>query len=123
MDFNLVVLAGRLAVAPELRCFESGTRLARLLVTVRSQSPRRRVDVVPVTLWDPPEEIEELPPGTGVCVAGMVQRRFWAVAEGRRSRLEIVAHHVQPEELDTSDGQAADEGPAAAKGGEARASN
>ena len=55
MDLNLVVLAGRLAAPPELRAFESGATLIRYLVTVRSEEPRRRVDVVPVTLWNPPD--------------------------------------------------------------------
>jgi single-strand DNA-binding protein len=96
MDLNLVVLCGRLAVEPELRSFESGTRLVRLLVTVRSDEPKRRVDVVPVTLWDPSDEfIEELPTkGQRLWVCGSVQRRFWEAAEGRRSRLEVVAEQV-----------------------------
>jgi single-stranded DNA-binding protein len=42
MDLNLVVLCGRLAVEPELRTFESGTRLMRLLVTVRSDWPQAK---------------------------------------------------------------------------------
>jgi hypothetical protein len=36
MDLNLVVLCGRLASPGELRVFESGTRLLRLLITVRN---------------------------------------------------------------------------------------
>ena len=59
MDLNLIVLCGRLAVEPELKEFDSGSRLVRLLVTVRSDEPRRRVDVVPVTLWDPPQDLLE----------------------------------------------------------------
>ena len=98
MDLNLVVLAGRLAAPPEIRQFESGTRLARYLVTVRSEEPVRRVDVVPVTLWDPPDELldSELVPGTRMWVCGTVQRRFWSAEEGRRSRIEIVADQVCP---------------------------
>lgn len=95
MDLNLVVLCGRLAAPVELRSFESGSRLARCLVTVRSEEPRR-VDVVPVTLWDPPDALvdAEPSPGQAVWVAGSVQRRFWGGAEGRRSRLEVVADQV-----------------------------
>lgn len=96
MDLNLVVLCGRLAVDPELKTFETGTRLIRLLVTVRSDEPKRRVDVVPVTLWDPPDDLVDELPGKGrrVWVCGSVQRRFWEAAEGRRSRLEVVAEQV-----------------------------
>jgi single-strand DNA-binding protein len=101
VDLNLVVLAGRLAAPPEIRQFESGSRLLRYLVTVRSDMPRR-VDVVPVTLWDPADDLIDADPAPGrrVWVAGGVQRRFWSGAEGRRSRLEVVADHVclRPEE-------------------------
>lgn len=97
MDMNVVVLSGRLAAPPELRAFESGSQLLRSLVTVRSNSPRRRVDVVPVTLWDPAKdhEIIEAAAGNSVWVVGTVQRRFWSSGEQRRSRLEVVAHHIE----------------------------
>jgi single-strand DNA-binding protein len=96
MDLNLVVLGGRLAAPPEVRQFESGTRLGRYLITVRSEQPARRVDVIPVTLWDPPDALVDAEPGPGrrLWVTGGVQRRFWAGAEGRRSRLEVVAEQV-----------------------------
>jgi single-strand DNA-binding protein len=95
LDLNLVVLCGRLAAPAEIRQFESGSRLARYLVTVRSEEPRR-VDVVPVTLWDPPADLVDAEPAPGqpVWVAGSVQLRFWSGAEGRRSRLEVVADQV-----------------------------
>lgn len=96
MDLNLVVLAGKLAAPPELRTFDSGSRLARYLVTVRAEEPRRRVDVIPVSLWDPPEELlaAQPHPGRRVWVAGSVQRRFWSAPDGRRSRLEVIADQV-----------------------------
>lgn len=110
MDLNLVVLCGRLTAVPELRVFESGSRLLRLLLTVRSETPRRRTDVVPVALWDPPEHLlePELGPGTWLWVAGMVQRRFWedASAGTRRSRLEIVAEQVTIRESEELPAQA-----------------
>jgi single-strand DNA-binding protein len=105
MDVNLMVLCGRLAAPPELRTFESGSRLVRYLVTTRTESPRRRVDVLPVTLWDPPDTLlaEDAVPGRRIWVAGAVQRRFWEATEGRRSRIEIVAEAVcLKEEPDTA---------------------
>ena len=100
MDLNLVVLAGRLAAPPEIRQFESGARLVRYLMTVRSEEPTRRVDVVPVTMWEPSDELinGDPQPGARLWVAGSVQRRFWSESEGRRSRLEIVADQVCPRE-------------------------
>jgi len=102
MDLNLVVLCGRLAIEPELKELGSGSRLVRLLVTVRSDEPRRRVDVVPVTLWDPPDELlEEMPEkGRRVWVCGSVQRRFWESPDGRRSRVEVVAEQVHVKDVE-----------------------
>lgn len=110
MDLNLAVIAGTLSAPPEMRTFESGTKLARYLVTVRSTEPRKRVDVVPVVHWDPPDagSAGELDRGDRVWIVGTVQRRFWNAADGGRSRLEIVAHHVEAfsEEVDAEVEQA-----------------
>ncbi len=97
MDLNLIVLAGHLAAKPEVRTFPSGASMVRYLVTTRTEVPRRRVDVIPVTLWHPGDHAEgELPDrGTPVWVAGAVQRRFWSSGDGTRSRIEVVAHDVQ----------------------------
>lgn len=96
MDCNIVVLAGHLAAEPEHRVFPGGTSLIRMLVTTRSSEPRRRVDVIPVTLWEPPQDLldAELDRGRRVFVVGSVQRRFWS-EDGRHSRVEIVAVDVQ----------------------------
>ena len=95
MDLNLVIIAGRLAAAPEVRVFEGGSTLVRYLVTTRSEKPRRRIDVVPAVLWDADEAATGFERGDRVWIAGSVQRRFWSDDHSRRSRIEIVAHHVQ----------------------------
>ncbi|MDP8958481.1 MAG: single-stranded DNA-binding protein [Actinomycetota bacterium] len=96
MDLNLVVLAGRLTAPPESRTLDSGSHFIRYLVSVRSELPQRRLDVVPVILRHPPEDVAGAEPGPGqrIWVAGSVQRRFWHAPEGRRSRLEVVAEQV-----------------------------
>ena len=98
MDINLTVLCGRLATAPELRVLDSGTRTLRLLVTVAAKHPRRRIDVVPVTLWDPDQDLvdAELEQNARVWVTGAVQRRVIDGPEGRRSRIEVIADQVTP---------------------------
>lgn len=97
-DLNLVVLCGRLATSVEVRTFDSGAVMVRLLVTVRVDTPRKRVDVVPVIYWPSGDEslpFEDLAPGVRVWITGAVQRRFWGVSRGgRRSRLEVVAEQV-----------------------------
>jgi single-stranded DNA-binding protein len=106
MDLNLVVLAGRVAADPEIRTFESGSTLLRLLVTVRSSEPRKRIDVIPVVMWSPDDDVVEgVTLGRAVWVAGSVQRRFWSANDGRRSRLEVVAHEVSLREDTMPDGE------------------
>ncbi len=94
---NVVVLSGRLAAQPDIRRLESGARLGRYLLTVRSGGHEARIDVLPVTLWDPPRAVAEEapPPGTKVWITGSVQRRFRSGAEGRRSSIEVVAKHLE----------------------------
>ncbi|HSR45898.1 MAG TPA: single-stranded DNA-binding protein [Acidimicrobiia bacterium] len=96
MDFNLVVLGGHLAAPPEVRVFESGARLLRYLITVKNDEPRRRVDVLPVTLWDPSDDLlgRESQAGDRLWCVGSAQRRFWDGRDGRRSRIELVAASV-----------------------------
>ena len=91
---NEATLSGLLATAPEHRTFGSGAALARLLVTVRLQSPSR-TDVLPVTVWEPNPELIGAVRGTPVTVHGQVHRRFWTDAEGRHSRVEVVADTVE----------------------------
>ncbi|NNF64589.1 MAG: single-stranded DNA-binding protein [Acidimicrobiia bacterium] len=103
MDLNLVVFGGRLAAPPELRVFQSGMSMMRYLVAVRSGTPSR-MDVLPVTLWNPDREHCEAfdTPGDRVWVAGSVQRRFWDDPDTRRSKLEIVASAVEVRDDDVS---------------------
>jgi len=100
MDCNIVVLAGQLAAEPEHRVYPGGASLMRLLVTTRTTGPRRRVDVIPVTCWEPPQDLLDarLDRGRRVFVVGSTQRRFWS-EDGRRSRIEIVAHDIQARPL------------------------
>jgi len=108
MDLNLVVLCGRLTTPAEVREFESGTRMLRLLISVSTEAPRRRTDVVPVTLWDPDDELVEQVSEKVVRVwaVGAVQRRYWESPDGRRSRLEVVAAQVTVHEPDVEEVEA-----------------
>ncbi len=74
----------------------------RYLVTVSVDYPRRRVDVIPVTLWDPSDDLVDAPgeKGERIWVCGSVQRRYWESPDGRRSRVEVVAEQVKIRDLD-----------------------
>lgn len=105
MDTNIVLICGRLAAKPELRKFESGTKLLRMLVTVRSEAPRRRADVLPISVWidqipddERDQDLDLMEAGNRLYIVGAAQRRFWDGGDGRRSRIEIVASHVWKED-------------------------
>jgi single-stranded DNA-binding protein len=95
-DLNLAVIAGRVASDPEVDMVEGGSRRLRMLVTVKAESPRRRIDVIPVTMWDPPDELVNpgLQASTTVMVVGAVQRHVHKERWGTRSRLEVIAASV-----------------------------
>lgn len=95
-DENRVLLCGRIASPPDLHTFNSGTRKLRLIVTTRAEEPRKRIDVIPVNIWDPEDELlgDELAVGARVLIHGAIQRSFWDGPEGRMSRLEVVGLHV-----------------------------
>jgi len=98
MDINITIISGRIAAEPEVTYHASGTTSVDILVTNRSAKPRRRIDVLPVTMWDPSEElIDDLRDsrGMGVLVTGSVQRRFWSAIAGRNSRVVIVADSIE----------------------------
>lgn len=95
-DFNLVVLTGRLAVAPDYRAYDSGARLIRYLIITRSSEPLRRVDNIPVVQWDPPDAVWEHDAHRHdrVSIIGTIQRRFRITESGRVANTEIVASRV-----------------------------
>ena len=94
-NFNLVVLAGMLAAPPDMEPHESAS--SRLLLTVRSFHPAPRIDLVPVSVSG-----DQIPDcsvnGDRLWVVGSLQRRFSPVTG--RSRLEVAAHHVEPQTID-----------------------
>jgi single-stranded DNA-binding protein len=95
-DLNMVFICGRVASVPDVRFHDFGVRQLRMLLTVGSDHPRRRIDVLPVTVWDPDDQL--IDPGLGVgsrvMVSGTLQRSFWDGPEGRRSRLEVIGRQV-----------------------------
>lgn len=101
MDWNLVVLTGLLAAPTEIRTLDSGAVVAKYLLSVRATEPTRRLDVIPITQWDPPSEASTYSSGTRVKAVGSIQRRFWEGDSGRRSHIEFVASLVEREDTTT----------------------
>lgn len=99
MDLNLVVLCGRVATPPEHRTLETGGTVLRVVMTVATGHPHRRVDLLPVIVFDPPDDLmgRRLVPGVRFWVSGRLQLRFSddpATDRRRRTGLQIIADHV-----------------------------
>jgi hypothetical protein len=91
-DLNVVELVGRVATAPDVILDAPGARRLRVLVTTRSNHPRKRIDVIPVVFWDPCDDLVDgrLVSGTRVEVRGCLQRHVSETPEWSRSRLGVV---------------------------------
>lgn len=93
-DLNVALIHGKLAAPIEVQTYPSGAVANRLLVTVVTHDPVKRVDVLPVTVWDDDTLDLDAPIGSSVHVRAQIRRRFWAAEDGRRSRLELVASEI-----------------------------
>jgi hypothetical protein len=94
--FNLVVLVGVVGAPPEMADPQESLP-GRLLLTVQSNYPTRRHDLIPIS-----DVGGQIPPGAvsgdRLWVVGSLQRRF-NPATGR-SRVEVAARHIQRRPLD-----------------------
>jgi single-strand DNA-binding protein len=95
VSVNVVVLAGRLSDAPELRTMPSGDQVARFRLAIPEEG--RRVLPLPVSAWDrlPRRACEALVKGDPVLVRGHLIRRFYRDGGGGRSVTEVVATEVK----------------------------
>lgn len=92
-SINLSVLRGPVSGPPEIRCLESGRRVAAFGVRTAALEGKRTS--VPVTVWDPPAWIETLDTGDPVLVVGRVRRRFFQTsAGGSGAKTEVEAESV-----------------------------
>lgn len=91
VDINLAVIQGPLSAEPELRTLPSGSEVANLSVRA---SAGEHTTSVPVSVWDPPAWVAELASGDHVIVLGAVRRRFYRVAAGTGSRVDVEAVFV-----------------------------
>lgn len=92
---NVVVLAGRLSDAPEVKSMPSGDHVTRFRLHVPEAG--RRVLPLPVSAWDrlAQRSCERLAKGDAVLVRGHLVRRFFRDGGGGRSVTEVVATEVK----------------------------
>lgn len=103
MDINLAILSGRLAVPPLVEADESGASVAHLLVVTRPEH-RRRVDVVPVVMADPPRALldKQIRSGSRLHIVGSFVRRCPADPMVGYGRLEVEAAAISVRDDDPS---------------------
>jgi single-strand DNA-binding protein len=96
---NVVILAGRLTDAPEVKEMPSGDAVTRFRLLV--PEPGRRVLPLPVSAWDrlARRGCERLTKGDEVLVRGHLVRRFFRDGGGGRSVTEVVATEVKKLEI------------------------
>lgn len=91
-DLGLAVLCGRLVSTPELIDLQTGS--VRLIVLVRSDRPRPRVDVFSVDWPHGDQRAVDWVPGSRVWVTGHLHREFEDRDGSSRSRITIKAVDV-----------------------------
>jgi single-strand DNA-binding protein len=100
---NVVILAGKLADAPEVKELPSGDLVARFRLSVPESG--KRVLPLPVSAWDrmARKGCDRLTKGDDVLVRGHLVRRFFRDGGGGRSITEVVATEVKKLEKPTED--------------------
>ncbi len=112
-NLNSVLLEGNLTRDPELRYTAKGTAVCRFSIACNrsyKQEDQRQEEVsyFDVTTWSRLAEIcaEYLVKGRGVRVVGRLKQDRWEDDSGnRRSRVEVIAEHVEfkPQRRDEAD--------------------
>lgn len=110
MDLNMTVLCGSLACVPTMTLTKDNSQplYVHMLITVKQTTPRHRIDVIPVDVYNDAEGFDELAEfvlthpdhgkattGYRVWVAGQTQRSFFPNVDGSRSKLRIIAHAAE----------------------------
>jgi single-strand DNA-binding protein len=92
---NVVVLAGRLSEAPEVKDMPSGDKVTRFRLHVPEAG--KRVLPLPVSAWERAARkgCDGLAKGDAVLVRGHLVRRFFRDGGGGRSVTEVVATEVK----------------------------
>jgi single-strand DNA-binding protein len=102
-NLNSVLLEGNLTRDPELRYTAKGTAVCRFAIACnrsykQEEQRQEEVSYFDVTTWSRLAEIcaEYLVKGRGVRVVGRLKQDRWEDDSGnRRSRIEVIAEHVE----------------------------
>lgn len=92
---NIVALIGNLATDPELRHTANGRAVCTFRIAV-SRASGDQADFFTVVTWERQAEVcqQYLTIGRRVAIEGRMHHVSWEAADGRRSRVEVIAHRV-----------------------------
>jgi single-strand DNA-binding protein len=92
---NIVALIGNVASEPELRHTTQGRPVTSFRLAL-SRPGGELADFVTIVTWERQAEIahEYLVRGRRVGVDGRIHHSTWETEEGKRSKIEIVAHRI-----------------------------
>ena len=100
LNFNHVIIAGRLTAAPEMKQTNSGTQVCSFGVAVnrRAKAGEAAVaDFFTVTAWDKAAELvcKYFTKGSSILVRGRLQNRSWTDQSGqKRFATDIIADEI-----------------------------
>ncbi|MCW2956708.1 MAG: hypothetical protein JWO69_1577 [Thermoleophilia bacterium] len=116
---NVTILIGNVATDPELRHTANGRAVCTFRLAI-SRPGGEEADFVTVVAWERQGEVcaQYLSTGRRVAVEGRLHQSTWETEDGRRSRIEVVAHRVEllgrpKESADIAAAAVAEETPAA----------
>ncbi len=93
---NMVALVGNLATDPELRHTAGGKAVCTFRVAV-SRPGGEQADFFTVIAWERQAEVckQYLTIGRRVAIDGRLHHATWEVEDGKRSKVEVIAHRVE----------------------------
>ena len=101
MNYNRIILVGRLCADPELRYTPSGVPVANFRLAVnrqgKNQAGEQEADFITIILWRQQAEFAAnyLNKGRLVLVEGRLQIRQWEKDGQRRYNTEVVGNNIQ----------------------------
>ena len=100
INFNHVIIAGRLTAAPEMKQTQSGTKVCSFNVAVnrRTKAGEQAVaDFFTVTAWDKAAELvcKYFTNGSSILIRGRLQNRSWTDGNGAKHyATDIIADEI-----------------------------
>lgn len=99
LNFNKVILAGRLTAAPEVKQTQSGKAVCNFRVAVNrrfSNGENTESDFFPCQAWGNTAEFigRYFPKGAAICVTGRIQNRTWEKDGQKHTTTEVIVEEA-----------------------------